>query len=146
MTKRCLLIIISYIFCSAANAAHTPEQIWSYIKSVGGVDNALKDIASKGAKNLPQKIDSETEVFSVSTLHNEIHFNSRLINYEKSEISDIKKLKRIVHKQNINYLCSSPVAKVLIKEANVKYTYSYYSKTYEFVFDYTVGKSQCNQL
>lgn len=130
----------------AVHAAPTAEQVEAYIKSVGGVENTLKEMERKTAKVLPKIIDSETELFSVISFPKEIRYSNSLYNYEKSDIPDIDALRNTLFSTNSKYLCSSPVSKILLKRKNVKYIYSFYSKSREFLFDYTVDKNKCNSI
>jgi len=142
--KKILLIIM--LSCELAHAAPNKARVEAYIKSVGGIENALKALEIGTSKTLPRIVDSETEVFSVIAFPRSIRYSNRLYNYEKSEIPDIRALRNTLFKKNSKYLCSSPVSKIYIKDNNVKYIYNFYSKSREFLFDYTVDKYKCNSI
>ena len=142
--KKILFIII--FISELAHSAPNKARVEAYIKSVGGIENALKAIERGMSKTLPRIIDSETEVFSVVAFPMSIRYSNRLYNYEKSDIPDINYLRNTAFNKNAKYLCSSPVSKIYIKDKNVKYTYTFYSKSREFLFDYTVDKYKCNSI
>ena len=134
---------LSLLLNSYSVAGYAPEQVWDFIKESGGIEGALKVLVEKTAKVLPQKIDSQTEITSVSSILNEVHYNARLITVESNASTLLKKIKPLLKKNSTNYLCSSPVSKVLITEAGAKYFYHYYSKKNEYLFDFVIGKKQC---
>ena len=124
--KKILFIII--FISELAQSAPNKDNVEAYIKSLGGIENALKAFERKISKTLPRIVDSETEIFSVISFPRSIRFNNRLYNYEKSDISDINSLRSTAFNKNAKFLCSSPVSKVFIKDKNVKYTYTFYFK------------------
>ena len=138
-----LVLVFTFTFSSISmGQEYSSEDVWGYINSRGGIQNTIKDIANRASKGLPQKMDSETEAYSVTALSGEVHFNMRLFNRSKSQV-EIGKLKEILIEKNSKFLCSSPISRVLIKEADVKYSYSFYSKDMEYLFKYTVDKRYC---
>ena len=128
-----------------AYANMSPERVRKYVASSGGVENVLKNMADEAANNLPQKIDTETETFAVTVFSNQINFNNRLINLNKSDISDslMVSAKKTMVQSNTNFVCSSPVSKVLINEFGAIYSYSLYSKSNEYLFQYKISKNEC---
>ena len=105
-------------------------------------------MANELTKNLPQKVDSETEIFSVTVLSNQINYNSKLINIRKMDISDSLMLsaKNSMIQSNTNLVCSSPISKILINEFGAVYSYSLYSKLNEYLFQYKISKNECKHI
>lgn len=122
------------------------DKLLKSIKSNGGIVVFLKKMATLTAKNLPQRVDAETEAFSVSSINRVISFNLRAINLERNEIKDIRSFKRASISKSANLLCSSPVANVVINKADASYEYSLYSKSYELIFKYVIDKAECHKL
>ena len=125
---------------------NSSDKLWKSIKSNGGIVVFLKKMATLTAKNLPQRLDAETEVFSVSSVNRVLSFNIRAMNLEKNEIEDIMSLKRAAISKSVNLLCSSPVAKVVINKADASYEYRFHSKSYEMIFKYVINKDDCRKL
>ena len=64
-----LFAVFFTLNCAVVNAEYSSEKIWISIKSNGGIVAFLKKMATLTAKNLPQRMDAETEAFSVSSVN-----------------------------------------------------------------------------
>lgn len=144
MSIKITSFIILLFMQISAYANITSDKVRKYVSTSGGVENVLKNIADEATKSFPQKIDSETEVFAVTVSSNQINFNNRLINLNKSDISDslLLSAKKTMIQSNTNLVCSSPISKVLINEFGAVYSYSLYSKSHEYLFQYKVSQSE----
>jgi hypothetical protein len=141
-----LIIMLSMLFIPLNVHATTPEELRAAIQKAGGPEGIIADAAKAAARLAPRQIDSETEMTAAVGTHRRLVYYTRLLNYEKSEISDIASLQIKFFRQNAQAVCSAPLASILIGEYGVEYKYMVYSKSREYLFSYAYNKPTCNKL
>jgi hypothetical protein len=92
-------------------------------------------------KGLPSMVDSETELWSTAAIKNTLLYNSRLINFNKSEI-DIDHFSKTMKKQLRNIFCTSPQTKYW-RDNNLKWHHNYYDKNDIFVYEVSTSNVEC---
>jgi hypothetical protein len=128
---------------TSASASNTPEQIRAVIKKNGGPERLIAAIATNTAKISGQMIDDQTEITGALANGKTLLYYTRLVNYEKKDISDLAAARRTVAGRNAPSICTAPVSSILINEHNADYKYIAYSKSREYLFEYSFNKTTC---
>lgn len=108
-----------------------------------GPERFLAWIAELSANASGTKIDAQSEILGASAVGMNIVFQTRLINLEKAELGDIAERRRVTASRSSRAVCTSPTAALLIGEFGAKYRYTFYSKSYEYLFEYTLDRETC---
>jgi hypothetical protein len=143
-------VLATFLFSVLASTApaqtYTPAQIRQSIKAAGGAEPFMRRLAESSARLFPRLLDSETEGLMAVQQGRSLVYQVRLVNYSRSEIKSVEQLKSRVTGLNASAVCSAPIAKILITEYGASYKYMVYSKTKEYLFEYTVDQKLCQTL
>lgn len=123
---------------------YTPDQIRSAVRKSGGPEGLILAIASNTAKISGQMIDDQTEITGAVASNRTLVFYIRLVSYEKGDIANIDVARQRLAKRNAPAVCTATVASILINEHGAQYRYMAYSKSREYLFDYTFNKVTCS--
>lgn len=129
---------------ASAAGPYTPAQINSAIKQAGGPEKFLAAISTNAAKMSGQMLDSETQLTAAATHEKTIVNYMRLVNYEKKDIENLSALRQKVAKTNSPSVCTAPVSSILINEYDAEFKYMVYSKSGEYLYDYSFNKKTCS--
>ena len=126
-----------------AAGPYTPEQIRAIIKQAGGPERFIEAVAANGAKMSGQLIDKQTEMMGAAADQKTLVFYNRLVTYEKADIPDLSAARRSVASTNSPSVCTAPTASILINEHGAEYKYMAYSKSREYLFEYSFNRTTC---
>ena len=144
LTKPLLLFALALTFSFPTLAAtYTPDQIRSAIKQAGGPEKFASTIAANTAKLAGTRIDDQTELTGAAALGKTIVYYVRTFNHSKSDIKNLQKTKADIAGRNAPSVCTAPTATILINEYDVEYKYMVYSKSREYLFEYSYNKLTC---
>lgn len=145
MSKPLFVSLVISIAAAAAFAAdsYTPEQIRAAIGQAGGPERFIAAIATYSAKMSGQLIDKQTEIIGAVADQKTLIFYIRLVTYEKADIPDLSAVRRKVASTNSPSVCTAPTASILINEYGGEYTYQAYSKSREYLFQYSFNRTTC---
>lgn len=140
-----LLIICLSVTTSVASTAssYTPAEIRAAIKQAGGPEKFLAVIGSNTAKSSGQMLDSQTQLIGSAANGKTIIYYMRSVNFDKKDIPELSAMRRTIASKNAPMVCSAPVASILIQEFGAEYKYIIYSKSREYLFDYSIKKLTC---
>ena len=139
------IFVILAIAAGAACAAgpYTPEQIRAAIRQAGSPERFLAAIATNTAKMSGQMFDDQTQITGAAANQKTLAYYLRLVNYEKADIPDLSAFRRKVASTLSPSVCTAPVASILINEHGAEYTYMAYSKSREYLFEYSFNRTTC---
>jgi hypothetical protein len=137
------LLVISPLL-SLANTQYTPSEIRAAVRQAGGPESFIRQLASGTAKMAGQMIDDQTQITGAIATERTLVYYIRHINYVKSDVSNTSAFRQKIATRNAPLVCTAPVASILINEYGAGYKYMVYSKTREYLFDYTLNKATCS--
>ncbi len=143
MRKTLIFVLAIAPFFGHAAGQYTPDQIRASIKQAGGPERFVSAIASNTAKMSGQMFDDQTQITGAIAQQKTLVYYLRLVNYEKQDIPSILALRARVASTLAPSVCTAPIASILINEHNAEYKYMAYSKTREFLFDYSFNRTTC---
>lgn len=143
MRRSVTTLIFALCLASPAYAQMTPEKVRASVQQLGGAENFVRGMSSNAAKMTGQMIDDQTKLTTVAASGKTLVYYTQLVNFERSAIQDIQELRRRVASSNARAVCTSPTSTVLINEFAVDYKYMVYSKSKEYLFEYTFNKTTC---
>ncbi len=122
----------------------SPEQIRAGVARAGGLSAFLAAQATRNAKLSGQMIDADTELMGAAAVDKTIVQYAKMASFERSQVN-IAEAKAIISRHNAAVVCTSPIAEVLIGELGAEYRYMFYSKSGEYLFEYSLDASTCSQ-
>ena len=143
------IFVILAIAAGAACAAgpykpeYKPEQIRAAIRQAGSPERFLAAIATNTAKMSGQMFDDQTQLTGAAANQKTLAYYLRLVNYDKADIPDLSAFRRKVASTLSPSVCTAPVASILINEHGAEYTYMAYSKSREYLFEYSFNRTTC---
>jgi len=139
------LIVTLALVAGAASAAgsYTPEQIRAAIRQAGSPERFIAAIAANTAKMSGQMFDDQTQITGAAANQKTLVYYLRLVNYEKADIPDLSASRRKVASTLSPSVCTAPVASILINEHGAEYKYMAYSKSREYLFEYSFNRTTC---
>jgi hypothetical protein len=143
MLRSVTALIFALCLASLAHGQMTPEKVRASVQQVGGVENFVRAVATNTSKMAGQMIDDQTKLTAVAANGKTLVYYSQLVNFERLAIQDIQDLRRRVASKNVRAVCTSPTTTVLINEFSVDFKYMVYSKSNEYLFEYTFNKATC---
>lgn len=143
MPKQLGLILAISAGAACAVGQHTPEQIRAAIRQAGSPERVLAAIATNTAKMSGQMFDDQTQITGAAVIQKTLVFYMRLVNYEKADIPDLSASRRKVASTLSPSVCTAPVAFILINEHGAEYKYMAYSKSREYLFEYSFNRTTC---
>lgn len=143
MLRSVTTLIFALCSASLAYGQMTPEKVRASVQQLGGAENFVRALATNTAKMTGQMIDDQTKLTSVAASGKTLVYYTQLVNFERSAIQDIQELRRRGASPNARAVCKAPTSTVLINEFAVEYKYMVYSKSKEYLFEYTFNKVTC---
>jgi hypothetical protein len=143
MPKPLVFILAMAAGAACAAGPYTPEQIRTAIRQAGSPERFLAAIATKTAKMAGQMFDDQTQITGAAANGRTLVYYLRLVNYEKQDITDLSASRRKVASTLSPSVCTAPVASILINEHGVEYKYMAYSKSREYLFEYSFNRTTC---
>lgn len=137
------LLVIATCAVQAAGQ-YTPEQIRSAIRQAGSPERFLRVVAAKTAAMSGQMFDDQTQITGAVAMGKEMVYQLRLVNYEKKDIPNVVALRQKVASTLSPSVCTAPIASILINEYGAAFTYMAYSKTREYLFEYSLDRTTCS--
>lgn len=144
MRTTCLTLLLTLPSLPVAAGQYTPAQVRAAVQQAGGLDGFLRVIASNTAKMSGQMFDAETQITGAAATEKTLVYYLRLVNHSKSDIPSVDALRRNVAAMLAPSVCTAPVASILINEYGAAYKYMAYSKSREYLFEYTLNKATCS--
>ncbi len=90
-------------------------------------------------------VDAETELVSISVVGMSLNAVYRLPDATKADIQNLTDARVAVAQKSASKVCVAPFASILINEFGATYTYAYYSKNKEYLFDLKLDRTTCAQ-
>jgi hypothetical protein len=122
------------------------EEVRAAVRREGGPEQFVSRSAQLAAKDFPRMLDADTEGMMVSASRRTIHYYNRLVKVDKSQIEDLEKLRQEFINQNSPPVCTAPTASTLMKEYDVQYKYTMYSRSREYLFSYVLNRTTCRSM
>ena len=139
------LFALAVLTCAVQAAGqYTPEQIRAAIRQAGSPERFLSVIAANTAKMSGQMFDDQTQITGAVSNERALVYYLRLVNYEKKDIPNVPAFRQKAASTLSSSVCTAPVASVLINEHGAEYKYIAYSKTREFLFEYSFNRTTCS--
>lgn len=120
----------------------SPEQVRSAVMRAGGLKPYLQALSDRIAKASGQMIDIETQLLGSAAIDSTLLHYAKKVNVERDEIN-INEARNEIAKRNASFVCTAPIASVLIGELGAEYRYMIYSKSGVYLFHYSITKSTC---
>lgn len=136
-------LLLTLPMFSFAAGQYTPDQIRAAVRQAGGPDAFVRAVASNVAKMTGQMFDDQTQITGAVATEKTVVYYLRLVNYAKSDIPDVPALRRKVAAALAPTVCTAPVSSILINEYGAQYKYMAYSKSREYLFEYTLNNVTC---
>lgn len=136
-----ILALTGGVTCFAAT--YTPEQIRAAIRQAGSPERFLAAIATNTAKMSGRMFDDQTQITGAVSNQKTVTHYMRLVNYEKTDFPDLSASRRKVASTLSPSVCTAPVSSILINEHGAEYKYIAYSKSREYLFEYSFNRITC---
>jgi hypothetical protein len=130
---------------STAALAFEDKDVRATVIKLGGVEKFLRMMADSQSKNLPQQLNSETQLLSMLATDSTMHLQHQMVKIQSKKEVDSQFIKNFIKFQTTK-VCTSPVSNILINEFGAKYRYYYLSQTGENIFTFDVLKKNCLAL
>lgn len=145
MHKLHFLVLAIFTCSTYAAQQSSPERIRAAIKQSGSPENFLSTIAANTAKMSGQMFDDQTQITGSIANGRTLVYYLRLVNYEKKDIKNLPAFRQKVASMLSPSVCTAPIASILINENDAEYKYMAYSKTREYLFEYSLNKITCSK-
>jgi hypothetical protein len=136
-------VLVACVLSSAASAQElSPEQVRAGVARAGGIKAFLASQANRVAAMSGQMIDADTQLMGAAALDSTVVHYIKMVNVERSGI-DVGQARDAISKHNAAVVCTAPISKVLISELGAEYRYMVYSKSGEYLFQYSFDGPTC---
>lgn len=129
---------------SAVPQEISPEQVRAGVARAGGLKPFLASQATHMAALSGQMINSDIQLMGASAIDSTIFQYVKMVNFERAEISTAE-ARDVSSRYGAAVICTSPTSKVLIGELGAEYRYMVYSKSGEYLFQYSLNSATCSR-